>query len=57
VTCCYKHFKPYNSVIWYMVIGGTNIEMDVDDATLTHKNIGIVFHFYWYVIFIFMTCI
>jgi len=37
-----------------MVIGGTNVEKD--DATLTHKNIGIVLHRYWYVIFI-MTCI
>jgi len=55
VTYCYKHFKPYDSMIWYMVIGGTgtNIETDNDDdVALTNKNIGIVFHRYSYVIFI-----
>ena len=42
-------------MIWYMVIGGTgtNIETDNDDGVaLTNKNIGIVFHRYWYIIFI-----
>jgi len=39
VTYCYKHFKPYDSMIWYMVIGGTgtNIETDnYDDMALTN---------------------
>ena len=31
-----------------MVIGGTNIETDIDDVALARKNIDIIFHRYWY---------
>jgi len=42
-------------MIWYMVIGGTgtNIETENDDdLALTNKNIDIVLHRYWHIIFI-----